>query len=85
MTHTMHYIDLPTSSYLTVVLWSLTVLHRANRARMQEWIPKLSEYLSSVKLDGYSSNLCQECVDKHHTYGYFSPFCLSTSLDTTDK
>ena len=25
---------------------------------------KLSEYLPSMKLDGYSFELCQECVDK---------------------
>ena len=28
---------------------------------------KLSEYLPSMKLDGYSFELCQECVDKWDT------------------
>ena len=34
---------------------------------------KLSEYLPSMKLDGYSVEICQERVDKCHTQGFFLP------------
>ena len=38
---------------------------------------KLSEYLPSMELDGYSCRLCQERVDKCHTQGFFHPFTYS--------
>ena len=72
----MHYIGLPTSSYLWVVLWSLTFTPGTDKARMRaknKWIP-------SMKVDGYSFELCQERVDKCHTQGYFPSFHLSTQL-----
>ena len=50
----MHYIGLPTSSYLSVVLRSLTFPHGTDKARMNT---KLIEYLLSMKLDGYSFEL----------------------------
>ena len=50
-----------------------------------EWMKKLSEYLPSMKLDGYSFKLCQERVDNCHTQGFFPLFHLSTPLHTTDK
>ena len=37
----MHYIGLPTSSFLSVVLWSLTIPHGTDKARMNakiKWI-----------------------------------------------
>ena len=46
---------------------------------------KLSKYLPSMTLDGYSFKLCQERVDKCHTQGFLPPLHLSTPLDTTDK
>ena len=49
------------------------------------YLQKLSEYLPSMKLDGYSFELRQERVDKCHTQGYLPPFRLSTRLDTIDK
>ena len=78
----MHYVGLPTSSYISAVLRSLPFTNGTDK---RERIQKLSKYLPSIKLGGYSFELCQELVDKCHTRGYFSTFHLSTRLGTTDK
>ena len=52
----------------------------------REGMQKLSEYLPSMKLDDYTFELRQECVDKCHTQCLCHPsFHLSTSSDTTEK
>ena len=78
----MHSIGLPTSSYISVVLRSLTFTNGTDKTRMN---PKIKQILPSIKLGGYSFELCQELVDKCDTKGYFSTFHLSTRLGTTDK
>ena len=51
----MHYIGLPTSSYLPVVLESLTFPQGTGKTRMNTKIKPM--LITSMKLDGYSSKL----------------------------
>ena len=57
-------------SYMPVV-FEVSFLHK--KLIKGEWITKLKEYLPSMKLDVYSFELHQECVDKYHTQHLYLP------------
>ena len=51
--------------FVQVIFWSLLLNKVAKKILNKSWrMKKLSEYLPSMKLDGYSFELYQEHVDK---------------------